>query len=523
LRVASAEDIRRLDALAVEKYGLTEDLLMENAGAAVARLVAVKTEPGLVAVFAGSGNNGGDGLAAARHLASLGVEVTVLLVGSRGRMKGAAKRQLERLEAAGVEALDYEEGMGALWFTAPALVVVDAMLGIGLNRQVAGKYRKAVEDINGLKEAGATVVSVDIPSGVHADTGRVMGAAVKADYTVTFGLPKPGCLLYPGAEYCGDVYVATISYPRALLDDEEIRMHVNEPSQPPPRRPDTHKGDYGRALFVAGARRYLGAPVFAALSYLKAGGGYSVLATPGSIVPFLGARASEVVYAPMPETGSGSIALSALDEILGLAERADFVVVGPGLSREQETLELALEVMRRVDKPLLVDGDGLYALAAEPDAVKGRGAPTILTPHLGEMSRLTGIDVEEIKADRVSVLREWCRRLGAVIVLKGAHTLIGYPGGDVYVNTTGNPGMATPGSGDVLAGTIPAMAGLGLDPLEAARTGVFVHGLAGDLAAEKHGVDGVTASAIMEELGRALSMLRSGEAEDRVGVHLMPP
>jgi len=527
-KVAGVEEIRRLDGLAVESYGLTEDLLMENAGAAVARLVAGLLGAEHAIVLVGTGNNGGDGLVAARHLASSGVAVEVFAVGARSRMRAQARRELERLEAAGVEVHPYREASGL--FALSALygrgVIVDALLGIGLNREVRGAYREAIEDINGMAEAlGLTVVSVDIPSGVHGDTGRVMGAAVRADYTVTFGLPKPGCLLYPGAEYCGRIYVAHISYPRALIEDPELRMEVNWPPDLPPRRPDTHKGDYGKALFVAGASSYLGAPVFASLSFLKAGGGYSVLAAPRSIVPFLGARASEVVYAPMPETPGGAISPEALDEILGLAGRADIVVVGPGLSREEGAQRLVLELLRRLDRPVLVDGDGLYALAGNPGVLEEREAPTILTPHLGEMSRLTGLEVEEIRADRVGVLREWCSRLGSIIVLKGAHTLIGSPGGRVYFNLTGNPGMATPGSGDVLAGTIAAMHGLGLDPLDAARTGVYVHGLAGDLAAEELGVDGVTATAIMERLGAAMAMLREerGELASRLPVRPMPP
>ena len=526
MKVASASQIRRLDRLAVEKYGLTDEILMEEAGASAARLAArVAAEEGLggFIVLAGPGNNGGDGMAAARILASWGAEVSVLLLAPREKYRGLARAQLERLEAAGVHVGQYEEEKGLMWMSMlGGAVILDAIFGVGLNREVRGRYREAIEEVNEASEIlGAPVVSVDIPSGVHADTGQVMGAAVRATYTVTFGLPKPGCLLYPGAEYCGEVYVSPISYPRSLLEDDELKMETNDPPELPPRRPDTHKGDYGRALFVAGAATYLGAPLFASLSFLKAGGGYSVLAAPRSIVPFLGSRASEVVYAPMPETGRGTLSMEALDEILGLAERADVVVVGPGLSRDEETLRLALEVIRRVEKPLLVDGDGLYALSLRPDAVRERGEETILTPHLGEMSRLTGLTVEEIRADRVAVLREWAEKLDSIIVLKGAHTLIGAPDGRVYVNLTGNPGMATPGSGDVLSGTIAAMYGLGLRGVDAARTGVYVHGLAGDIAAEEEGVDGVTASAIMERLGRALALVRNGEAG--AGLKVLPP
>ncbi|MEM0267462.1 MAG: NAD(P)H-hydrate dehydratase, partial [Thermofilaceae archaeon] len=314
--------------------------------------------------------------------------------------------------------------------------------------------------------------------------------------------------IYPGAEHSGLLCVARLSYPPQLLEDERIKVETNDPLPLPPRRPDTHKGDYGKALFVAGAAGYLGAPYLASMSFLKAGGGYSRLATVRSIVPHLGSRGSEVVYIPLEETPSGSIAYSNLPRLLELAEQSDIVAVGPGLSTSEETLRLAADLVSKVSKPVIVDGDGITAVARKPECVKSREAPTILTPHLGEMSRLTGLSVEEVKRDRVSVLRRAAADFNAVIVLKGAHTLIGTPDGRVYVNLTGNPGMATAGSGDVLTGTIAAMHGLGLGIVEAARMGVFVHGLAGDLAAEALGEDGVTASAIMRFLPKAMRMLR---------------
>jgi len=508
VKVASSNEIRLLDKEAVEKYGISHEILMENAGAAVARLILhTASEKDTVAVIAGPGNNGGDGLVCARHLASHGMDVHVYLVADPERLSELVKKNLDRVALANIPVekvteKNVEELQYVLLFYD---VIVDALFGTGLTRPLEGVYKEAVEAIN---DSGSLVVSVDIPSGINSDTGEVMGTAVKADFTVTFGLPKIGLLLYPGAEYAGEILVSHISYPRSLIKDDRIKVETNDPLYPPPRQPDTHKGDYGKALFIAGSKRYYGAPMLASRSFLKAGGGYSRLATVSSIVPFLATRAPEVVYEELEETNSGTISYRNLEKILKLTEASDIVAIGPGIGLDDETARLVLELIPRINKPLIIDGDGLTILARDTTILSTRKYPTVITPHPGEMSRLTGKQVEEIKKSRLKTALEVAQKLGSYVVLKGAHTVIATPEGKAYINLTGNPGMATAGSGDVLVGAIAGMYGIGYGFEEAVRMGVFVHGLAGDLAVESIGMDGLTAVSIMNFLPRAMKELR---------------
>ncbi|HDJ27405.1 MAG TPA: NAD(P)H-hydrate dehydratase [Aciduliprofundum sp.] len=508
MKVCRVEEIRRLDSIAVEQYGVDHRILMENAGHAV--YAVIEREIGVrglrFLVISGTGNNGGDGFVVARKIESGGGEVRVVLVGDPSRLRSPAKENYELVVRRGIEVTVVQDDPSPLegllgWADA----VVDALLGTGLNREVRGVHARIIDMVN---SSGLTVVSVDIPSGVAGDTGRVMGTAVRADYTVTFGLPKIGNVLYPGHELCGRLFVSHISYPRTLVEADFVKVELNAPVPLPPRPRQGHKGTFGKALFVAGAYGYFGAPFLSSLAHLKAGGGYSRLATPRSAAATIASRAPEVVMVPMPETEKGTLSRAAKERILELVGISDIVVVGPGLSLEPETQELVLELAEEVEKPLIIDGDGLTAISRNPSILEGRVAPTILTPHPGEMSRITGVPVSEILADPLPVLRRASRTLNSIIVLKIAHSLIGMPDGRVYVNMTGNPGMGTAGSGDVLNGTITAMHGLGLGIEEAVRMGVLAHGLAGDLAAALKGEDGMTAVDVLESLPDAVRILR---------------
>jgi len=516
--------MRALDRTAIEEFGIVEELLMENAGQAayfvLLKEFGIKDKEFLV--FCGVGNNGGDGFVVARKIHSYGGAVKVFILGDQSKFKGAAKINLDIVSRLPIEVRRIESIKVAKTDVAHCDAIVDAIFGTGLTRDVAGLYHDVIELIN---ESGKTVFSIDIPSGVHGDTGKVMGTAVKADYTVTFGLPKIGNMLFPGYDLCGKLYVSHISFPPSIYNADSLKVEINHPLKLPPRDKNGHKGDFGEVLFIAGASSYFGAPYFAALSFLKAGGGYSRLAAPESITPFIATKGSEIVFVPQKETSSGSIALENKRALLELSERMDMVVLGPGLSLEEETQQLARELAKEIDKPLLIDGDGITALCQDLQVIKERKAETILTPHLGEMSRITKMSVREIVANKIDILQRTARELNAIIILKGAHSLIGYPDERVFINMSGNPGMATAGSGDVLTGTIAAMFGLGLPLQDAARKGVFIHGLAGDLAAEDKGEDGLTAQDILDYLPPAVKMDRQGLKQtlrDRyVGAHVI--
>jgi len=364
-----------------------------------------------------------------------------------------------------------------------------------------------------INESKKKVFSVDIPSGINGDTGQVMGSAIRSDYTITYGLPKIGNMLYPGFDLCGKLYVSHISFPPSLYNTEAIKVQVNELVELRQRDKDTHKGSYGRALFIAGSSSYLGAPYFSALSFLKAGGGLSYLATPSSISPFLASKGSEIIFIPQKETSSGSLALESKEELLELSQGVNMVVMGSGLSLNEETQELVRELAKRIKTPLLIDGDGITAIAGETRLIKERRAETILTPHSGEMARITQMEVGEVNKDKISVVQKTASELNAIMVLKGAHSLIGYPDERVYINTSGNPGMATAGSGDALTGAVAAMYGLGLPLGDAVRMGVFIHGLSGDLAAREKGEDGITAQDILDYLPNAVRYYRQNFKE----------
>ena len=512
MKVVTVSQMRDLDHRAQAECSIPEMILMENAGFAACQVLSryMGVRGRRYAVFCGPGNNGGDGLVVARHLHAMGAEVQVFLVLGEEKFKGAARANLEMVKKIPIKINLKPAPSIVKKEIAPCHIIVDALLGIGVDREIAGPLGDVIEVIN---ESEKKVLSLDIPSGINGDNGAIMGKAVKADFTVTFGLPKVGNLLYPGYNQGGELRVSFLSMPPSLLEDPSLLIEVNDYVKLPPRPADAHKGMFGKALFIAGSSFYYGAPFFSSYSFLRAGGGYAYLAAPQSVIGVVAQKGAEVVFLPQEETAAGNIALSNIPRLLTTLEKVDMVVLGPGLSLADEARRLVKELTAVIDKPLIIDGDGITALAGERDLIRNRPAPTILTPHLGEMVRLSGKTMGQLKENSIAHLQETAGELNAYIVLKGAHSLIGTPNGKVFINLSGNSGMATAGSGDVLTGTIAAMMGLGLPIEEAVRKGVFIHGFAGDLAAAEKGKDGMTAGDILDYLPCAMKYDREGSKE----------
>ena len=521
MKVTTVAEMRAMDRRAVEELSIPEDILMENAGLAsffvISREVSISGQK--CAIICGTGNNGGDGLVVARCLHANGAEVSVFLASDANRFTGAAKKNFDIIRRFPVDMHRIESAAAIKREIVHSVIVVDALLGTGLDRKVSDLYRDLILLMN---ENSKKILSLDIPSGINGDTGEIMGAAVRADYTVAYGLPKIGNMLYPGYGHCGKLYAFHISFPPSLHSNAALKIQTNEPITLPARPRDAHKGSMGKALFIAGSANYYGAPYFSALSFLKAGGGYAYLAAPRSLTPFIAQKGSEIVFVPQHETSAGSISLTNKEQLLDLSEKTDMVIIGPGLSLEDETRRLVRELTPLINKPLLIDGDGLSALSEDLNLIRQREFPTVLTPHLGEFSRLTGKSISHINSHKIPILQETAGEFGAIIVIKGPHSLIGAPDARVFINLSGNPGMATAGSGDVLTGAIAAMFGLGLPVEEAVRKGVFIHGLAGDLAADYKGEDGITASDILEYLPLALKYDREGMKEPFKGRYEIP-
>ncbi|MFQ6098823.1 MAG: NAD(P)H-hydrate dehydratase, partial [Armatimonadota bacterium] len=487
MKLATSDEMRAIDRRAIEGLGIPGIVLMENAALAVVRCVEdVLDDVGghRVHVVAGKGNNGGDGLAAARQLHVRGYQVSVTLLGEPGELKGDALTNFTAAQGVGVpiESASAEIGVAELSESLlKADVCIDAILGTGISGEVAGSPRQAIEAF--ALAPPERVVAVDVPSGIHADTGQILGCAVRAGHTVTFGLPKVGLYVHPAAACAGEVIVDRITLPDSLLQSDEIRTNVTTDEDVagwlPPRLAHAHKGDCGRVLIVAGSVGLTGAAAMAGMAAVRAGAGLVTVACPESVNDILEVKLTEAMTIPLPETPQRSVALAGEKTVLAAASSCDVVVAGPGVSRVDETMQLMCRLAEEVQAPLVVDADGLYALAEHPEWVRRRRGQTVLTPHPGEMSRLTGQSVEEIQRDRLAAARAAAERFNAVVVLKGAGTVTARPDGAAYVNPTGNAGMATGGTGDVLSGLIGGLIAQGMDAFEAAVSSAYLHGLSG--------------------------------------------
>ncbi len=535
LRVPDTKQIRLLESEWIKSVSALADglnwgqTLMEVAGrgAALAALSLWHENPGHIAIFCGSGNNGGDGLVVARYLSLWGVPASCFLLLPEN---SSASLQMSTKEAEAnrkiLAALDVEitlledndqveEILGSIINNSTMLV--DALFGTGLSRPVAGLAKHVIEAINA---SSKPVLSIDLPSGINSDTGQIMGAAVRADKTVTFGSLKPGHLSHPGAEYAGIMHLVDIGLP----DFGNLPDHLSHVDSTPkifittcgavqsvlPLRPtDSNKGTFGRVLTVGGSLGMSGAGVLCATSALRVGAGLAYLATPRSLAGHV--MAEEIVVRPLSETSAQSISKEALKEVTDMLDQISSVVVGPGLSQNPDTVSFVLDLLDLINKPCVIDADGLNALAANVKSMPRPATNFVITPHPKELSRITGKSVEELLSDRVGAVLAAARELQCTVVFKGAYSLVANPEGTIFINPTGNSGMATAGCGDVLSGIIGGLMAQGLNPFDAACAGVYIHGKAADLVAQNIGQAGIIAGDIRSAIPLALVNIAAGE------------
>jgi NAD(P)H-hydrate epimerase len=515
MRVLNAAQMREADARAIQEIGIPSIVLMENAGRQVVAALEAHYSDQLarhVAILCGRGNNGGDGFVVARTLHQRGVDVSVFVLGSIADIRGDARQNLEILGRLGLTTVEIaDEQAWELHFSeiAECNLIVDAIFGTGLKTPLAGMMETVVADVNG---SGIPVLSIDLPSGISADTPELIGDCIHASMTVTLGAPKLPLVLPPGEGHAGNVVIADIGIPTAVIDSVDgprLELLTREEMREllPPRQLESHKGDYGHVLVVAGSQGKTGAAYLTATGALRSGAGLVTVATPKSCLPIVAAMAPEYMTMGLDEDAQGQVTAGAVDQILA-AER-DVVAVGPGLGTSEGVSKVVCALLDRGTAPLVIDADALNVLAGSPNSINGGDGShdLIITPHPGEMGRLAGISTTDVQAKRIDVARHFATSRHVYVILKGHRTLVATPDGKVFINPTGNPGMASGGSGDLLAGMVAGWLGQLLDTEAACKLAVFLHGLAGDLAEADEGEQAMTASDIANHLGDAVAEL----------------
>jgi hydroxyethylthiazole kinase-like uncharacterized protein yjeF len=494
--------------------------LMERAGLKVTEHVITRfPEKGFkAAIFVGPGNNGGDALVVARHLGDRNLACSVLYLDETGKFTMDALKNYQRLQQrvgdyAHLREIDLTRPD---WMNlvgkelADATVIVDGLFGTGLSRPLDGRALGVVGMIN---ESAVPVVSIDTPSGIHGDTGEILGAAVRAHSTVTMGYPKLGLMFHPGKAHAGHIVVADLGFPEELLQVHSLGIYLIDRAEAvrrlPPRADDAHKYECGTAVIVSGSLMYTGAALLAAEAALRSGCGMVYVAVPESVRDLVEPELREAITIPVPETSEGTVARGAWQVIEPFIEKSDVVIAGPGLGRHADTARFMVDLLEKCARPMLIDADGINALEGNAGALKGRSVPIVITPHSGELSRLVSREIPKVPIERIEATREIARDLGVALVHKGAPTLVATASGDVWVNYHGDSALATAGTGDVLAGLIGGLMAQGADVLGAACVGCFLHGRAGEVAARARGVRGVIAGDLLRYLGEPMIELEA--------------
>jgi ADP-dependent NAD(P)H-hydrate dehydratase / NAD(P)H-hydrate epimerase len=514
MRILNAQQMREADRRAIEEIGIPSAVLMENAGRQVVAAMEASFDElraSRVAVLCGRGSNGGDGFVVARTLTLRGIESAVFLLGEIGDVRGDARINLEILGRLGVTVVEVPDAQAwELHFSEISQydLIVDAIFGTGFRGPVTGMIETVIADVN---NTAIPVIAIDLPTGLSADVAEVEGEAIQASMTVTLAAPKIPLVLPPGESRAGDLVIADIGIPSHVIDEVEgqwLELLTRDSMRTliQPRTHDSHKGDYGRVLVVAGSLGKTGAAHLSACGALRSGAGLVTVSTPLSCVPIVAAMAPEYMTRPLAETAAGTIDLPALEDVLETP--ADVIAMGPGLGGNPATVQFVQGLFERSGIPLVLDADALNAFADEPERLVGRdGVDVIVTPHPGEMARLTGLSIEEVQASRIEVARDFAMTHRVHVILKGHRTVVATPEGHAFVNLTGNPGMATGGTGDVLTGMVAAWFAQLLDAEAACKLAVYLHGLAGDLAEADEGEVSLTAGDLLLRIGDAIAEL----------------
>jgi len=484
--LVTAGEMQEMDRQTIESYGLPGRVLMENAGLGATRII-LRQFKGLinkkVGIVAGRGNNGGDGFVMARYLSQKGVSVTVYLLAEKTVVKGDAAENLNILAPLDIPVIEMPDQKSFSKHKTSMLhkdIWIDAILGTGLKSDVKGYFRKIIEFINSLKKP---VFAVDIPSGLNADTGQPCGICIQAHTTATFAFAKTGHLIFPGATYTGNLEIVDIGIPNYIK-----------------RSPEAHKGNAGHLLIIAGSTGKTGAAAMTAISAMRSGAGLVTLGIPKSLNPVLESQVLEVMTCPLPEAEGDILDESSFNKIMDLIAGKKCLAVGPGLGTASGTKNLVIRIIQECDLPIVIDADGLNSLIDNINILKNLKHPVILTPHPGEMSRLIGRPVSFIQNDRINCARNFAKKFKVHVVLKGARTVIAHPDEKVFINPTGNPGMASGGMGDVLTGIIAGFVAQGYSPESATHAGVYLHGAAADTLQKNIAPFGFLATEVMSAI-----------------------
>ncbi len=514
MKIVTAQQMQELDRRTIQEAGIPGAKLMERAGSGVVRALedAWGSPAGkFITIFCGKGNNGGDGFVIARLLKRKQAKVTVCLLASPRDLRGDAKLMYQRFvrTAGGTAVKNNPEETRIRTLVSRSDFIVDALLGTGISSPVTGDYRTAIEIMNASQ---LPIIAVDIPSGIHTDSGALLETAVRAHLTVSFGYPKIGTFLGPAIDHVGKLQFVDIGIPPGYIDSIDVNVDLLTSDMVrqwiPARPPSSHKGTFGHLGIIAGSTGKSGAAALSAKAALRCGTGLVTIGTPANLNPILETLVLEAMTLSLPQTAEGSLSQAAEPHLETFAQERSALAIGPGLSTQEETVELVRSLLTKLDRPTVIDADALNALTGHTSILKACRMTPTLTPHPGEMARLLGKgSAHEVNQDRVGIARRFAQDHRCILVLKGAHTLIANPDGKIAISPTANSGMASGGMGDALTGMIGGLLAQGLTPWKAAQTGVFLHGLAGDIWTQQHGGIGLVAGDVIDSIPRAFQQV----------------